>query len=130
MTQSQSNNISKNIFTGRWQIVCWKVNDVGGWKPLKGYIDSQCIWFFQANGKLMESNLGDHIMTTKYRFYPDENLLSIEHSDYTTDGFLLACIEERYRVKFLSERYVMLYDLEEVEVEPDDYTLMLELEKL
>lgn len=78
----------------------------------------------------MESNLGDRIMTTKYLFYPDENLLSIDHSEYTTDGFMLACMKERYRVKFLSERYVILYDLEDVEVEPDDYTFMLELEKL
>lgn len=48
---TQSNNISRNIFTGRWQVVCWKVNNAGGWKLLKGYIDSQCIWFFQVNGK-------------------------------------------------------------------------------
>lgn len=120
----------KNILLGKWQMVCWKINASKGWKPLRSYSDGQFVWDFGANGKLIEHIAGEHPNITKYYYYPDESLLVIDRSDYADDGYILTCIEERYRVEFLSERYVILYDLEDVEVEPDDYTIKMEFEKV
>lgn len=115
---------------GKWQMVCWKINGPGGWKTLKNYSDNQCIWDFKENGKLIELIVGEHRNITKYYHYPDELLLAIDRSDYADDGYMLTCIEERYRVESLSDRYMILYDLEDVKVEPDDYTMKVELEKV
>lgn len=122
---------SLNIPTGKWQMVCWNANTVNGWERLNYFSDNQLTWEFQpnethlnetqTNGILIESAIGESPNRTKYYYYPDEKLLAIDRSDYADDGYLLACIEEHFRIDFLSNRYVLLYDLEDVEVEPDDY---------
>lgn len=119
-----------NPLIGKWQMVCWKVNAAGGWKSLKSYSDGQSVWDFCKDGTLIESALGERPSTTKYYFYLDKSLLAIDRSDYADDGFVVACIEEHYRVEFLSNRYIVLHDLEDVEVKPDDYTIKMELEKM
>lgn len=121
---------ANNKLIGKWQMVCWKVNAEKGWKELKNYSDGQSVWDFQAKGVLIESILGERPSTTKYYFYTDKSLLAIDRSDYADDGFMLACIEEHYRVEFLSDRYMLIFDLEDVEVEPDDYSIKMELEKM
>lgn len=119
----------KNNLVGKWQMICWKVNAPGGWKMLKKFTEGQYLWDFGCDGKLNENIVGEQPQHMEYSLSA-ENLLMILRREKDNEDKSSSAIEERYRLEFLIERYVILYDLEEVTVEPDDYTLKIEMEKV
>ncbi len=114
---------------GKWQMVCWKINTDDGWCVLNSYRRKEFCWDFRPDGTLIETIAGRDPTSTVYGYDPPAQLLTVDRSVYADDGFLWTCIEEHYRVEFLSDRYCLFYDLEQVEIEPDDYILELEMEK-
>jgi hypothetical protein len=55
-----------------------------------------------------------------YHYEPDSRLLVIQRFE----------VEERYRVESPTPNHIILYDLEGVEIEPDDYALRIEMERV
>lgn len=115
---------------GKWQMVCWKIRTADGWQMLSRYREKEYDWEFRPGGILIERAAGQEPILTIYCYNPIERLLLVDCSDYTDDGYLFFCSEDRYRVDFLSDKYFVLYDLGGVKVEPDDYVLKLEMEKV
>lgn len=119
----------KNILIGKWQMVCWKVNAVGGWMLLKKFTECHYLWAFRPDCKLNENIAGEQPLEMEYSIQ-EENLLVIVRPEKENGNKSSSTIEERYRLEFLTERYAILYDLEGVSVTPDDYTLRIEMEKV
>ena len=67
---------------------------------------------------------------TEYAYYPADKQLYIDRSDYEPDGVCNICINDRYRVEHIRNNEYWLYDLEEVENEPEDYKFRMKINKL
>ena len=61
---------------------------------------------------------------------PPTGLLYIDRSDYEPDGFVNTCINDRYRVEHIRGDEYWLYDLEDVEAEPEDYKFRMKIKKM
>ncbi len=68
--------------------------------------------------------------TTEYTYCAADRLLYIDRSDYEPDGFVNICINDRYRVEHIHGDEYWLYDLEDVENEPDDYRFRIKIRRL
>ena len=111
---------TKNIITGKWHTTCWKANAPGGWAHIGQFAAGQSIWEILPNGTLLDGFTGETPDLLTYRYNPDSHLLVIQRFE----------VEERYRAEFTDLHHIILYDLEGVEVEPDDYSLRIEMKRV
>lgn len=126
---------SKNIFTGKWRIAALYANVVGqGWTLFKEYEPDEFTWGFTESlrltfpagtfvysGKMLEQIKDGKDFLTEFSYFAEDRQLYIDRSDYAEDGFCNICINDRYRVEQISPAELWLYDLEDVEKEPEDY---------
>lgn len=134
---------TSNIFKGKFQIIAFLQNtDDNGWTCVEHYRNNCLVWKFTETNKLTfplgtiiyEGKLEEHIRDvtelTEYTYCPMDRQLFIDRSDYCEDGFLWACINDRYRVEQINDDEYSLYDLEDVHNEPDDYRLKLKVKRI
>ncbi len=105
---------------GKWQVACWSANLPGGWNPFRNFAPGEYLWEFLPDGVLLTQGGDEAPEKLTYEYDPAEHLLTTTHFGK----------EERYRVEFSNQNHLILYDLEEVEVEPDDYSLRVELGRI
>ncbi len=125
----------ENIFIGKWRIVGLYCNVVEQrWTLFKRYGSKSFVWEFCEigsvrfpNGSTLHSGVLRELRskhepeTTEYTYCPVDRLLYIDRSDYLQpDGFVNICINDRYRVEHIRGEEYWLYDLEDVEKEPED----------
>jgi hypothetical protein len=134
----------KNIFTGKWRIVSLYCNVVEqGWTLFKRYGPQDFIWEFTEiasvrlptggvlhSGVLHEVRLKHEPQPTEYSYCPADRHLYIDRSCYEPDGFTNICINDRYRVEHIREDEYWIYDLENVEKEPEGYRFRMKIKKL
>ncbi len=111
---------TKNIITGKWQTTCWRANVPGGWDYIGQFAVGQSIWEIIPDGTILDSFAGETPELLTYHYDHNARLLVIQRFE----------VEERYRVEFTDSTHIILYDLEGVDVEPDDYSLRIEMEKV
>ncbi len=135
---------SENIFTGKWKIVsvyCYVQQQ--GWTFMKRYGPGDFIWEFEQERQLLsrvgesgfEGKLHEHFSdtpkgVTEYAYYPCDRKLYIDRSDYEPVGYCNICVNDRYRAEYIRENEYWLYDLEDVEKEPEDYRFRLKIKKI
>lgn len=119
-----------NPFVGKWQILGWDQNTVKGWQKLKEHQPQEYTWEFTPEGKLIEKITGQDDFITEFSYFPDDHKLYIDRSDYCDDGYMFACYNDIYRTVIVTDCLLCLYDLEDVEVEPDDYYFRLNMKKI
>ena len=120
---------SDNPFCDRWKVVNPETGATAIWE----FTPQKEVQFLNGEmdcSGILKETYPDWETTTEYNYYPGERKLAVDRSIYLPDGFLDACIEEHYRVERVGDGTLRLYDLEGVEKEPDDYELILELEKM
>ncbi len=134
----------ENIFTGKWRVVSLCCNVVEqGWTLFKRYGRKSFVWEFCEigsvrfpvgsvihSGILRELRLKREPETTEFTYCAADRLLYIDRSDYEPDGFVNICINDRYRVEHIRGDEYWLYDLEDVEKEPEDYKFKMKIKKL
>lgn len=123
---------SKHLFRGTWKIVSLYCNVQGqGWTLFKKYGRNSFIWTFtQKDYRLIEQRKGEDATLTEYSYFPSDKQLYIDRSDYEPDGFCNICINDRYRVEKINDSELWLYDLEDVENEPEDYRFKMKIRRL
>lgn len=135
---------TSNIFTGKFKVIsvyCY-VQD-HGWTLFKRYghnsftweFDEQKVLEFSSGEVAYEGELREHFRhspkeVTEYSYYPADKQLYIDRSDYAPDGYCNICINDRYRVEHIKGDEYWLYDLEDVEIEPDDYKVRIKIKKV
>ncbi|VDR33835.1 Uncharacterised protein [Alistipes sp. cv1] len=135
---------SVNIFTGKWKVVslyCFVQEQ--GWTLFKRYGHNSFFWEFEEVRKLefptgtvaYEGRLKEHFIhspkeETEYAYYPSDRQLYIDRSDYEPDGFCNICINDRYRAEHIRKNEYWLYDLEDVEKEPEDYRYRIKIRQV
>ncbi len=138
------NDESENIFTGKWRVVSLYCNVVKqGWMLFKRYRPKSFVWEFCEigsvrfpigsvlhSGVLRESRPKSEPETTEYTYCAADRLLYIDRSDYEPDGFVNICINDRYWVEHIRGDEYWLYDLEDVEKEPEDYRFRMKIKKI
>ncbi len=78
------------------------------------------MWEFVADEPLYEDSEGGPPLELGYEYDPEERRLVIHREEE----------DECFRAEFPRPGQLVLYDLDEVEVEPDDYSLRVELVKV
>ena len=133
-----------NPFTGKWKIVSLYCNVVEqGWTLFKRYGHGAFVWEFCEigsvrfpvgsvfhSGVLRELRSKHEPETTEYTYCSADRLLYIDRSDYEPDRFVNICINDRYRVEHIRGNEYWLYDLENVENEPEDYKFKMKIKKM
>ena len=114
------NSTALNKIIGNWHLAYCKINPVGDYRYMKMYSRGYYVWEILRSGTITESISGKDPVQLKYFYDRTGRLLAIGRDEKM----------KYYRVEFVSDLHMMLYDLHEVEVEPDDYTLSMELEKV
>ncbi len=140
----KSASMEENPFNGKWRIVSLYCNVVEqGWTLFKRYGSKSFVWEFCEigsvrfptgstlhSGVLSESRLKYEPETTEFTYCSADRLLYIDRSDYEPDGFVNICINYRYRVEHIRGDEYWLYDLEDVEKEPEDYRFRMKIKKI
>jgi len=135
---------SQNIFIGKFKVVslyCYVQEQ--GWTLFKRYGPKSFTWEFApekqldfpSGGMAYEGKLKEHFHAspkeiTEFAYYPADRQLYIDRSDYELDGFINICINDRYRVEHIGGNDYWLYDLEDVEKEPEDYKFRMKVRKI
>lgn len=136
-------NMESNLFIGKWKIVSLYCNVVDqGWTLFKTYGRNSFIWEFIEissirfpngsilhKGHLRELCRKHEPITTEYTYCERDRLLYIDRSDYEPEGFVNICINDRYRIEHIRRNEYWLYDLEDVENEPEDYRFRMKIKK-
>ena len=131
-------------FTGKWKIVSlYGYVDPLGWVLVKRYGRKGMIWEFTplrehvfpagsavTDGLLIEHYPGFGAEVTEYAYYAADRLLYIDRSHIAADGFVELCLNDRYRVATMDANTCWLYDLEDVETEPEDYRYRVKIRKV
>lgn len=133
--------LSENIFIGKFKVMslyCYVQEQ--GWTLFKRYGNNSFLWEFEEErrlsfnsgakafeGKLKEDFEDSPKEITEYAYYPSDRQLYIDRSDYAPDGFCNICINDRYRVEHIRNNEYWLYDLEDVEKEPEDYRFRMKV---
>ncbi len=112
--------MEKNTILGKWQTTFWKANLPIGWTIIGEFATEQSVWEVLSDGTLLDGLAGKTPEQLTYHYDNDTRLLVIQQFEK----------EERYRVEFPASNHIILYDLEHVEVEPDDYSLRIEMERV
>ncbi len=134
----------QNPFRGQW-----KVGDLyecvrgKSWKRRRHHAPGGMVWEFEeelrwasaSGAPVFEGKLTEHIPgrcpeATRYAYYSGTRLLFIDRSAYEPDGFCSICLDDRYRVEPRSRNKYRLYDLKEVEREPEEYTARFAIKRL
>ncbi|MDL2320189.1 hypothetical protein LJC45_03550 [Alistipes sp. OttesenSCG-928-B03] len=119
--------------TGLWRMGRWYGNGGNGkWYKCRyftKYDKLPCYWVFGRAGWMLQGSAETSQYETEFYWYPEERLLAIDDSVYEDDGFCSICKEDRYRVKRINRWCIMLYCLEDVEKEPDDYMYRVKLRR-
>lgn len=132
---------SQNIFTGKFKVLAVYCNvQEQGWTLFKRYGHKSFRWEFIQEKEIpfpdgtvaYEGRLKEHFKDspkeqTEFAYYPSDRQLYIDRSDYAPDGFCNICINDRYRVEHIGKNDYWLYDLEDVEKEPDDYRYRIKI---
>lgn len=130
-----------NGFVGKWKVVSlYAYVQEQGWTLFRRYGHNSFIWEFEQTkilnfpsgevayeGKLKEHFIHSPKEETEYAYYPSDRQLYIDRSDYLEDGFCNICINDRYRVEHIRKNEYWLYDLEDVEKEPEDYQFKIKV---
>ncbi len=138
MTQE---NQSERLFSGKFKVVSLYLNVVEqGWTLFRRYGPKTFLWEFIPDKTLnfpsgtvaYEGKLHEHFRespkeVTEFAWYPEDKQLYIDRSDYEPDGFINICINDRYRVERINKTDFWLYDLEDVENEPEDYRFRMKV---
>ena len=134
----------ENPFVGKWKIVSLYCNVVEqGWTLFKRYGHGAFVWEFCEigsvrfpvgsvfhSGVLRELRSKHDPETTEFTYCAADRLLYIDRSDYEPDGFVNVCINDRYRVEHIRGEEYWLYDLEDVEKEPEDYRFRMKIKRI
>jgi hypothetical protein len=140
----ESTSQESNPFTGKWRIISLYCNVVDqGWTLFKRYGSKSFVWEFCEigsvrfpSGSVLHSGVLHEVRpkhkaeTTEYSYCSADRQLYIDRSDYEPDGFVNICINDCYRVERVTETEYWLYDLEDVEKEPEDYRFRIKIKKL
>lgn len=127
---------NKNNFTSpvKWEIIAVESYDPEkGWTAREPY--EKCLtWEFRQektteypdgsdeySGILTEHFEDGHEKETEFHYYGSDKQLYIDRSVYTRDGYTDYFFNDRYRITEGGNGDYILYDLDEVETEPDDY---------
>lgn len=117
--------ITRTFLEGEWE---WKDVSAGthwGWFPLTEFGKNEHIWCFRADGIMMSERDSRIVYLVRYSFRPRDRVLYLEGLELGPDGQPSVRVNEKYRVKIRSRNEIYLYDLEDVTVEPDEYSLRL-----
>lgn len=111
-----------------------------GWVLFKIYGPDSFVWEFTEIKKIEfpsgEIAYGDKLKELRrehppeeieYAYYPSDQQLYVDRSDTEEDGFIGICINDRYRVGRISKNEMWLYDLEDVNQEPEDYRFRMKI---
>jgi len=118
--------------SGKWQSVNIGMLLHSGWEILKHYQEDEMVWSFSLDGivsTVTTNKFESPVIYASYLYKKDEKFLMIDGHDLDRDGNIHARIIECYRIEFVSPDEIYLYDLEDVEVEPDDYSLRIHLKR-
>ena len=133
----------KNPLIGRWRVESLHFNyENKQWiEPTYASVDTR--WEFVEEetfdldeegtlflGTLREFFGPDELPQTYFGYNPDLRLLYIDRLDFGEDGFILSCVTDRYRVLHYEGEVYRLFNLEDVECEPDDYWAMLKITRI
>lgn len=128
------NNSKSFIPPRKWKINTSESHDTeNGWTAYEPY-DKCLTWEFKPerttkypdgtdeySGILTEWFADGRKEEKEYYFYKSESQLYIDRSIYTPEGFTDFFFNDRYRIVAGKNNEYILYDLDEVESEPDDY---------
>lgn len=134
----------RNPFTGQWKVLSLYCNvHDQGWILFKVYGHKSFVWEFTETdkikfpsgtvvygGKLRELRRKEEPFETEFAYYPSDKHLYIDRSDIAEDGFINTCINERYRVERINDKDLWIYDLEDVNKEPQEYCFKMKIRKL
>lgn len=134
----------KNPFVGKWTVEKQYYNDNAlGWILYRIYGYKYFVWEFaetkkidlpyggvMCEGTLLETGKEMKPCLTTYMYYPCEGKLYIDRSSFLDDGFMDICENDIYRVEKVNKKDLFLYDLENVEREPQDYLFRTKIRKL
>ena len=134
----------RNPFTGRWKVISLYCNVHNqGWMLFEIYDPKSFIWEFTEiqkiefpsgsvayGGKLTELRQKQEPEKTEYAYYPSDRHLYIDRSDIESDGFVNMCINDRYRVEWINDTDLWLYDLEDIGKEPEEYRFKMKIRRL
>ena len=126
----------------------WRIEGIYTCDPEQGWMFFPCIpenvrWTFTESGQFdfpdegtafvgtLEEHFGpDDSLETFYACYAGRRLLYIERSEVAEDGFVDLCVTDRYRIECTAPDECWLYDLEDVDREPEEYRFVLKIRKI
>lgn len=118
---------------GVWKLDRWYVkHSPEDWRPVPYLLKQEkqpWYWIFGTKGYMVEGNRSSKKYMTRFWWDPDKMELVIDESHYEADGFCSICMEARYRVVKINRWSIMIYHLEDVENEPEDYHSQLILKR-
>ena len=144
MSNTHLSAMKNNILVGKWKIVSlYGYVEPLGWVLVKRYGRKGMVWEFTplrehvfpagsavAEGLLIEHYPGLGAEVTEYAYYAADRLLYIDRSHIAGDDFVELCLNDRYRVEQITETDYWLYDLEDVETEPEDYRYRVKIRRI
>lgn len=136
-------NQTDNLFSGKFRLLGLYFKGSRGWKLVKKYEPDFFFWEFipdtapdlppgtvSRSGTLLEYLEGGPGQETGFCWAPEENLLCIDSSyDGPGDGFCEIIVNDVYRVERTDPTDFWLYNLEQVDLEPDDYQCRIRIQK-
>lgn len=135
---------SNYVFCGDYKVVSLYIKVYGlGWKLFKKYTNNGFLWEFSSetdlsfahdrvafSGKFREIFFGNTTFTTEFKWYPEESYLYLDLKNYIYNTPRKVSINNSYRVESINRTDLWLYDLENVNCEPDDFRCKLKLRSL
>ena len=115
---------------GEWYSVDLSFLWIKGWSVLKEYTKNDYRWNFISDGIVTTDSAEELNLYADYLYDPRSRLLRINGYDIKASGKIESPIAETYRVEMINPNEIYLYYLEEVEVEPDDYSLRWHIKRI
>ncbi len=124
----KNQNLSADYLAGKWRVTAFYLNTNLGWKLTKQYGLNSFLWEFDRDGKLLEKRKDKPDFHTYYILNISERELLIDRSGFEKgDTLSLNC---RYLIEFINENECYLYDMENIDVEPQNYRYRMKIKRL
>lgn len=81
------------------------------------------------NGEIKEMCAGSKTCDVEYSYFTPVSHLYLNYPDHSDDGFMWTCHSSSYFVATPDKNTLILYDLEDVGMAPDDYCFRIILKK-
>lgn len=118
------------LFEGQWDWRETNLHTAAGWLTVKQFEPKEHIWNFRPDGIMASEVQGSLCYLVRYAYHQNVNILYLEGVEIGQHGNPCAVVLEKYRVVFLNRNEVFLFDMDNVEREPEDYSLRLTLKRI